>query len=125
MDDCVFCKIIKGELPSDKVYEDENTLAFLTLHPETPGHTLVIPKDHHENIYVIPEEALARVILSVKRVTLGIKNGLEADGINIVINNEGPAGQLVFHSHIHVIPRYLNSPKFSKGEIVENIKNSI
>lgn len=125
MDDCLFCKIIKGEEPSDKVYEDEHTMAFLTLHPDTPGHTLVIPKDHFVNIYGIADEALARTILSVKKVSLAIKNGLEADGINLAMNNESPAGQIIFHAHIHIIPRYINKKDFTKEEIIKKIQSAL
>jgi histidine triad (HIT) family protein len=122
MDDCVFCKIINNEAPSDKVYEDEHTVAFLTLHPDTPGHTLVIPKDHFENMYGITDEAMARLALSVKKVAVAVKNGLEADGLNVVMNNESIAGQIVFHVHIHIIPRYGNKKEISKKEIVKKIK---
>jgi histidine triad (HIT) family protein len=121
--DCLFCKIINREIPADIVYEDGNTLAFLDVKPNTPGHTLVIPKDHFENIYGIPDEALARLSISVKKVALAIKNGLDADGINIQMNNEAPAGQIVFHAHIHVIPRYVDKRKVLKEEIIEKIKS--
>jgi len=106
MTECIFCKIIKGEIPSHKIYEDEHTFAFLDIRPNNPGHTLVIPKDHFENIYTTPDEALARMMLSAKKISIAIKNSLAADGINISMNNEEAAGQIIFHTHIHVIPRY-------------------
>lgn len=105
MENCIFCKIINNELPSHKVYEDEETLAFLDIRPNNPGHTLVVPKDHFENIYGTPDETIARMMLVAKKISIAIKNGLDADGINITMNNEAPAGQIIFHSHIHVIPR--------------------
>jgi histidine triad (HIT) family protein len=135
MENCIFCKIIKNELPSHKVYEDEETLAFLDIHPNNPGHTLVVPKDHFENIYGTPDETIARMILVAKKIAVAIKNGLDADGINITMNNEAPAGQAVFHSHIHVIPRiktdgFQSFPRreYKEGEVeevLEKIKTNI
>ena len=105
MENCIFCKIVSGEVPSEKVYEDEHVLAFLDIRPVNPGHTLVIPKDHFENIYTLPDETMARLSLGVKKVAVAIKQGLDADGINLAMNNEAPSGQVIFHAHIHVIPR--------------------
>ena len=104
-ENCIFCKIIAGEIPANKIYEDEHTLAFLSIGPNNPGHTLVIPKDHFENIYGIPDETLCRVMITAKKVAIAIKNGLESDGVNIGINNEETAGQEIPHIHVHVIPR--------------------
>ena len=103
--DCVFCKIVSGAIPAVKIYEDDETLAFLDIQPVNPGHALVIPKDHFENIYDIPAEAWLRVALAAQKVALAVKNGMSADGINLGMNNESAAGQLVPHAHIHVIPR--------------------
>lgn len=124
-DDCIFCKIITGEIPATKVYEDEYSYAFLDAHPNTKGHTLVIPKDHFENIYGIPDETLCRLMISVKKISLAVKNGLEADGINIAMNNEAPAGQIIFHAHVHVIPRYVKENSIEKDEIVEKIQKEL
>lgn len=104
-DTCLFCKIIKGEIPAYKVYEDSETMAFLDINPNNPGHTLVVPRDHFENIYSIPDEALCRLMISVRKIALAIKNGLDVDGINIAMNNERAAGQIIDHAHIHIIPR--------------------
>ncbi|HXK39891.1 MAG TPA: HIT family protein [Candidatus Paceibacterota bacterium] len=106
MDDCVFCKIIAGEIPSYKLYEDEHTLAFLDVHPVNPGHTLVIPKEHHRNIFDIPEEALARVTVVAQKVSLAIQESIGAEGVTLRMNNEPAGGQDVFHAHLHVIPRH-------------------
>lgn len=106
MNDCIFCKIVSGEIPSVKIYEDEATLAFLDISPLNPGHTLVIPKEHHENIFDVSDESLAPVMRTAKKVANAIKNAVNADAINIGINNGKEAGQLVFHLHIHVIPRF-------------------
>lgn len=105
MSDCIFCKIVKGELPSSKVYEDEKTLAFLDISPVNIGHTLVIPKEHFKNILETPEDIIAHMMRVVKKVSHGLE-ALTIDGINITMNNKEAAGQIVFHSHIHVIPRH-------------------
>lgn len=107
MNDCVFCKIVKDELPSTKIYEDDTTLAFLDITPVNIGHTLVIPKAHFENILETPEDVIAHMMKVVKKVSHGIE-ALKPDGININMNNRAAAGQVIFHSHIHVIPRYKN-----------------
>ena len=106
MTDCIFCKIIKGELPATKLYEDDKALAFLDIYPVNIGHALVIPKEHFENILETPEDVIAHMMKIVKKVSHGIE-GLKCDGINITMNNKSAAGQVVFHSHIHVIPRYV------------------
>jgi histidine triad (HIT) family protein len=105
-ENCIFCKIIDGTIPAYKVYEDDETLAFLDIHPNNPGHTLVIPKDHFENIYGTPSETLCRMIMTVQKMAIAVKNGADADGVNIMMNNESAAGQEVPHAHIHVIPRF-------------------
>lgn len=104
--ECIFCKIISGEIPSTKVFEDDHTLAFLDIRPVNLGHVLVVPKDHFENIYTLPDETMARLSLAVKKVAVAVKQGLDADGINIIMNNEQDAGQVINHAHFHVIPRY-------------------
>ena len=104
--DCLFCKLVAGELPSYKVYEDSDTLAFLDINPNNYGHTLVIPKDHFENIYTTPDETLCKVMIVVRKLSTAIRNGMEADGVNVTINNESAAGQVVEHLHVHIIPRH-------------------
>ncbi|MEK7539058.1 MAG: HIT family protein [Patescibacteria group bacterium] len=106
--DCIFCKIIKGEISCNKIYEDDNVLAFLDIAPVNIGHSLVIPKKHFLNIYETPEGILTEMMKVVKIISHALKSGLNADGINITMNNEGAAGQVVFHSHIHIIPRIKN-----------------
>ena len=105
---CIFCKIVKGEIPSHKIYEDEVVLAFLDIDPVNLGHSLVVPKEHFVNIYEIPEETLAHMMKAVKKLSYAIKSGVEADGINVTMNNDKAAGQVVFHSHIHIIARLEN-----------------
>ena len=105
MDDCIFCKIVKGDIPCSKVYEDDKVLAFLDIGPVNKGHALVIPKEHYETILDIPDDLLKEVIVVVKKVTKAVKQGVNADGINVLQSNYKPAGQLVPHAHFHIIPR--------------------
>lgn len=105
---CIFCQIIAGEIPAEKIYEDENTLAFLDISPNNPGHTLVLPKKHFENLFDIDENTLSQLMAVVKKISLAVKTAVQAEGINIGINNGSAAGQVVPHLHIHVIPRYAN-----------------
>lgn len=106
MNECLFCKIISGEIPSTKVYEDEHTLAFLDIHPVNIGHTLVIPKKHSANLYETPDETLAQMMAVVKKLSIAIKSAVSADGINIEMNNDPVAGQIIFHTHFHIVPRF-------------------
>ena len=104
--DCIFCKIVSGELPCSKIYEDEDTLAFLDIGPIVKGHCLVIPKRHHDPITSMPVGELQTLITSVQKVALAVKDGLKADGLNITQANGAVAGQVVPHVHFHVIPRF-------------------
>jgi histidine triad (HIT) family protein len=102
----LFLKIINGEIPAVKVYEDEYTMAFLDIKPVNPGHTLVIPKEHSKNFLETPDDTIQRLFPVAKKVANAVKKAVDADGINIHINNEPAAGQVVFHTHIHIIPRF-------------------
>lgn len=102
---CIFCTIINGQIPSYKVYEDENTLAFLDINPVKPGHTLVVPKKHLANIEETDEEILCQVMKIVKKVGASLKKNLGALGYNVQINNDPAAGQIVPHFHCHLVPR--------------------
>lgn len=106
MSTCIFCKIVAGELPSFKVYEDEHALAFLDIHPVSTGHTLVIPKNHAGNIFEISAEDWSHVQETVRKTALAIEKSLSSDGINLNMNNREHAGQVVDHAHVHLIPRY-------------------
>ncbi len=105
MTPCIFCKIIKGELPSTKIYEDGEVFAFLDIKPVNPGHTLVIPKKHFENIHDMPDAMFAKVAVAAKKIADAILK-LGATGVNVGMNNGSAAGQIVFHAHVHVMPRY-------------------
>ena len=104
--DCIFCKIVKGEIPATKVYEDNEFLAFMDIGPIIKGHTLVIPKEHYDSITATPADVLGKLIKLVQRIAGAQMNGLNADGVNIMQNNGKAAGQDVPHIHFHVIPRF-------------------
>jgi histidine triad (HIT) family protein len=106
MSDCIFCKIVAGEIPSAKVYEDENVLAFLDISQVTKGHTLVIPKQHFENMYDITPEAGKQLFSAVPIIANALKKSFEPVGLNLLSNTGEEAGQSVFHIHLHLIPRY-------------------
>ena len=103
--DCIFCAIADGEIPSFKVYEDDIVLAYLDINPFTEGHTLVIPKVHSEGLLDTPDATLAEIIVRVKKVAAHLKAALPCDGFNILQNNGEAAGQTVRHVHFHIVPR--------------------
>ena len=112
-ENCIFCKIIAGTLPSSKVYEDEKVVAFMNLQQKNPGHTLIVPREHHRNIYDINEDTAAEVgRLSVK-LAKAIKAAFKPDGLNVLQNSEPAAMQSVFHYHLHLIPRYTGDDLFA------------
>ena len=103
--DCIFCKIVKGDLPSTKVYEDKRFLAFLDLNPINKGHVLVIPKDHHNTFLNTPVDLSKDVLALVKTLAPAVMTASGANGFNLLVNNGKTAGQLVDHVHFHIIPR--------------------
>ena len=102
----IFARIVSGEIPALKVYEDQDTLAFMDINPAARGHTLVISKDEHSDLFAIPPETLTAVARTVQRVALALREALKPDGMNIIQNNGLAAGQTVFHFHVHIIPRW-------------------
>lgn len=108
MSDCLFCKIIAGAIPSEKIFENESAFAFLDIHPVNRGHALVVPKRHHANIYDIPRSEFETLMGTVHLLAPRIKQAANAEGINIGMNNDAPAGQIIFHAHVHIIPRFPN-----------------
>ena len=102
---CIFCAIAEGEIPSFKVYEDDLVVAYLDINPFTKGHTLVIPKAHSQGLLETPDETLAAIIARVKKVAAHLKAALPCDGFNILQNNGAAAGQTVPHVHFHIVPR--------------------
>lgn len=106
--DCVFCKIVKQEVPCYKIYEDEYVLAFLDIFPANEGHTLIIPKKHRINIFDIKQEELKRISIVAKKIALKMKNNLGIQNCNIIQSSGKQAGQEVFHFHMHIVPRLEN-----------------
>jgi histidine triad (HIT) family protein len=114
MDDCVFCKIINGDIPSTKIYEDDDVLAFFDISQVTPGHTLVVPKKHVKDIFAYDEDLAERVFKKVPMIARAIKaSNPNIIGMNICQNNGEIAYQSVMHSHIHLVPRYSKDDAFS------------
>ena len=108
MNDCIFCRIVKGDIPAAKVYEDDKFIGFLDIRPLNKGHTLLIPKEHHETIMDIPKEDLAKMCQVVKDIAKALSLAIAPDGYNIFCNNRKAAGQEVPHLHFHIAPRFLN-----------------
>lgn len=106
VEDCPFCKIVRGDLPAKKLYEDSETLAFLDIKPSTKGHALVIPKNHASEITDLDEKTASSLINSTIKVAKAIEKALSPAGINLIQSNRKAAGQVVPHVHIHIIPRY-------------------
>ena len=135
MEDCIFCKIVKGKIPCQKIYENDKVFAFLDIMPIHKGHTLVIPKEHHETLLDMPDDTLAELAKVAKKVSKAVKKATGADGFNIGQNNGAAAGQAVFHFHLHVIPRFNGDglknwphkkvPEEDMKQIHEDIKNSL
>ena len=106
--DCIFCKIVKGEIPCTKTYEDDNFIGFLDIHPRAKGHTVIIPKKHFRNLLDMPTSLGNEMVDAVKNVGLNLIRDENAEGFNLIANTEAAAGQVVFHFHLHVIPRKKN-----------------
>lgn len=116
MEECVFCKLAKGQIPATKVYEDTKTLAFLDIYPSAKGHTLVIPKKHYPTLLEIPELELKELIAVVQKTGAAVMKGTSAQGFNVIQNNKEAAGQVIHHIHFHIIPRTeRDGLKFSLG----------
>ncbi len=131
MSECIFCKIIDGSIPSAKIYEDDHVYAFMDIMPLTKGHTLIIPKNHKENIYDLSEEEASNLFKVVPKIASVLKESFGPVGMNLLNNNGAPAGQSVFHFHLHFIPRYdqtdgfrptwITKEKTFTPEIIQNL----
>ncbi len=106
MDECIFCNITQGNIPANKVYENDSVICFLDIMPANKGHCLVVPKKHHETLLDMPDEALKNLILTTKKVAKALSLSIGNGSYNIVMNNGKTAGQVVAHAHIHIIPRF-------------------
>ena len=131
-DNCIFCKIANGDIPSKMLYEDVVFKVILDLGPATKGHALILPKNHYHDLYDLPDETAEKVMLLAKKMAMHMTEKLKCDGFNLVQNNGEAAGQTVFHFHLHLIPRYeedgqtlgWKSLELSQEEL-EKIKNTI
>ena len=126
--DCIFCKIANGEIPSRTIEENEMFRVVLDVSPATKGHALILPKNHSRNLYDLPQDTAAEVVTLAQKIALKMKERLHCDGVNLVQNNEEAAGQTVFHFHLHVIPRYVKDnqtigwkPEQMSGEELDSI----
>ena len=128
MSDCIFCKIANGEIPSATLYEDEDFRVILDLGPASKGHALILPKAHAANIYEISDDMAAKAMILAKKMATKMTEALKCDGFNIVQNNGEPAGQTVFHFHMHLIPRYEGDQvgiTWKPGTLSDEVKNEI
>lgn len=129
MSDCIFCKIAEGEIPSHTVYEDDDFKAILDISPANPGHTVIIPKRHVENIFELENTDLCEKIFPVvAKLSNNLKESFNPDGLNVLQNNGTAAGQTVFHFHIHLIPRYNNDSvqiKWTPKELTQEELKSV
>ncbi len=107
-DDCIFCKLANGIIPTNSIYEDDEFKVILDAGPATKGHALILPKEHHANLFEMPDELAGRAFILAKKIAGHNLKALNADGFNIVQNNGETAGQTVFHFHLHLIPRFKN-----------------
>ena len=128
MSDCIFCKSANGESPSATLYEDEDFRVILDLGPASKGHALILPKAHAANIYEISDDMAAKAMILAKKMATKMTEALKCDGFNIVQNNGEPAGQTVFHFHMHLIPRYEGDQvgiTWKPGTLTDEVKNEI
>lgn len=105
-EDCIFCKIISGDMPSHQIYEDENVLAFMDIRPVNTGHVLVVPKEHAKNFLESSDEQMCKLMTTTRKITPAILDAVDADSCNFTTNCGRSAGQVVFHTHFHIIPRF-------------------
>ena len=128
MENCIFCKIANGEIPSATLYEDDDFRVILDLGPASKGHALILPKTHAANIYEISDEMAAKAMVLAKKMASKLTEVLNCDGFNIVQNNGEAAGQTVFHFHMHLIPRYKNDGvgiQWKPGTLTDEVKAEI
>ena len=127
-ENCIFCKIAAGEIPSATIYEDDDFRVILDIEPASKGHALILPKEHYANLYELPEELAAKVLIVAKKVIASMTEIVGCDGYNVLQNNGEVAGQTVFHFHMHLIPRYKDDDVtigWNQGELTEELKAEI
>lgn len=127
-DNCIFCKIAAGDIPSATIYEDNDFRVILDIEPASKGHVLILPKEHYANLYELSDELAAKALIVAKKVITKMTDILGCDGYNLVQNNGEVAGQTVFHFHIHLIPRYKEDNVnigWKPGNLTEEVKTEI
>lgn len=127
-DNCIFCKIAAGDIPSATIYEDNDFRVILDIEPASKGHALILPKEHYANLYELSDELAAKALIVAKKVITKMTGILGCDGYNVVQNNGEAAGQTVFHFHIHLIPRYKDDNVnigWKQGSLTEEVKAEI
>lgn len=127
-ENCIFCKLANGEIPTSTLYEDEDFRVILDANPTSKGHALIIPKEHYANLYELDDELASKVLVLAKKMITKLAGILECDGYNLVQNNGETAGQTVFHFHLHLIPRYKGDAVgigWKPGKLTEGDKEEI
>ena len=127
-ENCIFCKIAAGDIPSATIYEDDDFRVILDIEPASKGHALILPKEHYANLYELPDELAAKALVVAKKVISKMMNIVGCDGYNVLQNNGETAGQTVFHFHMHLIPRYEKDDvtiSWKQGTITEELKEEI
>ncbi|MEE0884414.1 MAG: HIT family protein [Faecalimonas sp.] len=127
-DNCIFCKIAAGDIPSATIYEDNDFRVILDIEPASKGHALILPKEHYANLYELSDELAAKALIVAKKVITKMTAILGCDGYNVVQNNGEAAGQTVFHFHIHLIPRYKEDDVnigWKQGKLTEEVRAEI
>ena len=128
MENCIFCKIAAGEIPSATLYEDEDFRVILDLGPSSKGHALILPKQHYAQLYELPDELAEKVIRLAKKMVIAMTKALQCDGFNVVQNNGEAAGQTVFHFHMHLIPRYKDDHAgvtWTPGKLTDEVRDEV
>lgn len=127
-ENCIFCKIAAGEIPSATIYEDDDFRVILDIEPASKGHALILPKEHYANLYELPEELASKVLIVAKKVITSMTEIVGCDGYNVLQNNGEVAGQTVFHFHMHLIPRYKDDEVtigWKPGKLTDVLKEQI
>ena len=127
-ENCIFCKIAAGEIPSATIYEDDDFRVILDIEPASKGHALILPKEHYANLYELPEELASKVLIVAKKVIIRMAEIVGCDGYNVLQNNGEVAGQTVFHFHMHLIPRYKDDNVtigWNQGQLTDVLKAEI
>ena len=131
-ENCIFCKLANGEIPTSTLYEDEDFRVILDANPASKGHALIIPKEHYANLYELDDELASKVLVLAKKMITKLAGILECDGYNLVQNNGETAGQTVFHFHIHLVPRYTDDgqglfwePRHYSDEVLDEIHSRL